>query len=71
MYYENDVTLKVQIDKMISWASTYKVITVLVIISICSWGLVNNASALPIINKFCDRILGVYWQVNEVMPVFK
>ena len=71
MYYENDVTLKAQIDKMFGWANNYKVITVLVIISICSWGLVNNASALPIINKFCDRILGVCWQVNEVLPVLK
>lgn len=68
MYYLNDHTLKVQIDKMINTANKYKVITVLVIISICSWGLVNNASALPIINKFCDRILGVYWTVNEVLP---
>ncbi len=68
VYSSKENAMKQQFDNLVSWLNNYKVIFLICIIYICSFDLVDTASAAPIVDRLCE-LIGLKWQVNEVLPV--
>lgn len=68
MLYINDTTFVNQCKKIIAFAQQYKMIFFVSAIYICSFPIVDSATAAPIVDTICE-CFGLKWQVNEVLPL--
>lgn len=68
MLYMNEETFVNQCNRIILFAKQYKMLFFVLAIYICSFPLVNSASAAPIVDTICEWF-GLKWQVNEVIPL--
>lgn len=67
MYMQNN-QMKRQIDTVIAYLIEHKTFSLLGVLYICSFGLVDNASSAPIVEYLCG-LFDLQWKVNEVLPM--